>query len=101
MIIPTSNVQHLMLRHDVVEASEAGQFHIYPVQSVDQAITILTGLPAGERDDEENFAEGSINYLVEARLIELAETQRAFGSPSENAEAGKKAEDTGESGEEE
>ena len=101
VIIPTSNVQHLMLRHDVVEASEAGQFHIYPVQSVDQAITILTGLPAGERDDEENFAEGSINYLVEARLIELAETQRAFGSPSENAEAGKKAEDTGESGEEE
>jgi lon-related putative ATP-dependent protease len=97
VIIPVSNVQHLMLRRDVVEASEAGQFHIYPVQTVDQAITILTGLPAGERDDEKDFPEGSINYLVEDRLIELAETQRAFGSPPEEAE--EKAENTEESGE--
>jgi lon-related putative ATP-dependent protease len=93
VIIPTSNAQHLMLRQDVVEASEAGQFHIYPVQSVDQAITILTGLPAGERDDEKNFPEGSINYLVEVRLIELAETQRAFSSSSEGAEDGEKKAD--------
>jgi hypothetical protein len=69
------------------------------VQSVDQAITILTGLPAGERDDEGSFVEGSINYLVEARLIELAETQRAFGSPAEAAEEKKIAENTGESSE--
>jgi lon-related putative ATP-dependent protease len=97
VIIPTSNVQHLMLRKDVVEASEAGQFHVYPVQNVDQAITILTGLPTGERDDEGKFAEGSINYLVEARLIELAETQRAFSSPAETAEDEETVENTGES----
>jgi lon-related putative ATP-dependent protease len=106
VIIPTSNVQHLMLRQDVVEASEAGQFHIYPVWNVDQAITLLTGLPAGERDEEGGFPAGSINYLVEARLIELAETQRDFGSPPEKADKGEeegenKAENAGEGGKEE
>jgi len=81
VIIPISNVRHLMLRQDVVEAVEAGQFHVYPVQTVDQAAELLTGIPAGERDEEGNFPEGSINQLVEARLIELAEKQRAFAAP--------------------
>lgn len=82
VIIPAANVQHLMLREDVVRAAEAGLFHIYPVETVDQAIELLTGLPAGERDAEGNFPPGSINYLVEARLIELAEKQRRFSAPS-------------------
>ncbi len=86
VIIPASNVQHLMLRQDVVEAVEAGQFHIYPVQTVDQAMELLTGIPAGEQDEEGNFPEGSINQRVEARLIELAEKQRAFSAPHEEAE---------------
>jgi len=84
VIIPVANVRHLMLRQDVAEAAEAGQFHIYPVQTVDQAIELLTGIPAGEWDEEGNFPEGSINQLVEVRLVELAEKQRAFGaSPKE------------------
>jgi lon-related putative ATP-dependent protease len=86
VIIPTSNVQHLMLRRDVVEAVEAGQFHIYPMRTVDEAIELLTGIPAGERDAEGNFPEGSINQLVEARLVELAEKQRAFSAPAKGAE---------------
>jgi len=81
VIIPAANVQHLMLRQDVVEAVEARQFHIYPVQTVDQGIELLTGIRAGEQDEEGNFPEGSINQLVEARLIELAEKQRAFAAP--------------------
>jgi lon-related putative ATP-dependent protease len=83
VIIPASNVRHLMLRQDVVEAAEAGKFHVYPVQTVDQALELLTGIPAGERDAEGNFADGSINQRVEARLIELAEKQRDFSSPPE------------------
>jgi lon-related putative ATP-dependent protease len=83
VIIPVSNVQHLMLRHDVVEAVQAGQFQIYPMETVGQAIELLTGTPAGERDEEGNFPEGSINQRVEARLIELAERQRAFAAPPE------------------
>jgi len=81
VIIPASNVQHLMLRQDVVEAVESGQFHVYPVRTVDQAIELLTGVPAGERDEEGNFPEASVNQRVEARLIELAEKQRAFSAP--------------------
>jgi len=85
VVIPESNVKHLMLRQDVVEAAEAGQFHIYPVQTVNQAMELLTGIPAGERDAEGDFPEGSINQRVEARLIELAERQRDFATPPEQA----------------
>jgi len=84
-IIPVANVQHLMLRQDVVEAVEADQFHVYPVQTVDQGIELLTGVPAGELDEEGNFPEGSMNQLVEARLIELAERQRDFAAPGGGA----------------
>ena len=92
VIIPASNVQHLMLRQDVVEAVEAGQFHVYPVRTVNQAIELLTGVPAGERDEEGNFPAGSINQLVEARLIELTEKQRAFSAPPQEEEEGGGAE---------
>jgi lon-related putative ATP-dependent protease len=80
VLIPASNVQHLMLRQDVVEAVEAGRFHIYPVETVDQGIEILTGLSAGEPDEAGKYPEGTINYRVEKRLAELAEKRQAFGS---------------------
>jgi len=81
VLIPASNVQHLMLRRDVVKAVEAGQFHIYPVETIDQGIEILTGVEAGDRDRQGNFPEGSINHRVEARLIDLAEKRRAESQP--------------------
>jgi predicted ATP-dependent protease len=98
VIIPASNVQHLMLRHDVVEAVQAGQFHVYPMRTVDDAIELLTGVPAGERDAEGSFPEGGINQRVEARLIELAEKQRAFTAPPKEAPQEEKApqDETGE-----
>jgi len=86
VIIPVSNVQHLMLRHDVVDAVQAGQFHIYPMRTVDEALELLTGIPAGERDEEGNFSAGSVNQLVETRLRELAEKQRAFSAPPQESE---------------
>lgn len=76
VIIPASNVQHLMLRRDVVEAAEAGRFHVYAVETVDQAVELLMGIPAGKRDAKGNFAKGSINYLVEKQLIEWDKKQR-------------------------
>lgn len=90
VIIPTTNVKHLMLRQDVVEAAEAGQFHIYPIETVDQAIELLTDIPAGERDAEGNFSEGSINQRVEARLIELAEKQQDSATSPEKVKEGAK-----------
>jgi lon-related putative ATP-dependent protease len=85
VLIPASNVQHLMLRQDVVQAVEAGQFHIYPVQTVDEGIEILTGVPAGAPDEEGEYSPGSLNDQVKKRLAELAVKRKAFG-PSQEKE---------------
>jgi predicted ATP-dependent protease len=76
VIIPASNVPHLMLRNDVVEAVRAGKFTIHAVETIDQGIEILAGVPAGKRDSAGKFPEGSVNQRVEARLIEFAEKRR-------------------------
>jgi len=78
VIIPHQNVDELMLRHDVVEAVEAGQFHIWPVQTVDQGLEILTGNPAGVAEKNGEYPQGTINNRVNARLLELAEKNRHF-----------------------
>jgi len=80
VLIPAANVPHLMLRQDVVEAVAAGLFQVYPVETIDQGIELLTGVPAGQRDGAGTFPEGSLNQRVEARLRDLAEKQRAFGA---------------------
>ncbi len=83
VLIPQGNVKNLMLKQEVIDAVQAGQFHIYPVTHVDQGIEILTGIPAGERDEEGNYPEGSINQRVEARLAELAEKRAHFSHEEE------------------
>ena len=81
VLIPTANVKHLMLREDVVTAVANTQFHIYPIDHIDQGIEILTGIPAGERDDAGEYKDESVNGRVESRLIQLAEAQRAHTQP--------------------
>lgn len=76
VIMPASNVEHLVLREDVIEAIENEEFFLYPVKTVDQAISLLTGIEAGERDSEGNFPEDSVNYKVEQRLLEMAELKQ-------------------------
>lgn len=78
VLIPASNVKHLMLRHDVVQAATDGKFHIYPIETVDQAMEILTGISAGEPDAQGNLPQESINYLVATRLFELSVIRQAF-----------------------
>ncbi len=78
VIIPKANVKNLMLRRDVVEAAERGVFAVYAVDTVDQALELLMGLPAGERDAAGAFPEGSVNGLVEARLKEMGEIVKAM-----------------------
>jgi lon-related putative ATP-dependent protease len=80
VIIPKANVVHLMLRHDVVEAAGQGKFHIYPVDTVEQALELLTGLDAGKRDKDGKFPEGTINALVQNRLDELNHLQQEFAA---------------------
>lgn len=78
VLIPKSNVDHLMLRQDVVEAAEAGEFRVIPVETIDEGIAILTGTPAGARGDDGAFPADSINGLVEARLRAFAENRREY-----------------------
>jgi predicted ATP-dependent protease len=78
VMIPASNTRHLMLREDVVAAVEAGSFHIYAVETIDQGIELLTGREAGVRDAAGRFPENSINGLVEQRLTLFAGQARAF-----------------------
>jgi len=87
VLIPAANVKHLMLRTEVVEAVSAGQFQVYPVETIDQGIELLTGLPAGERDENGCFPEGTFNHRVETRLIALAETWRSFAESAPGAES--------------
>ena len=93
VLIPVANVKHLMLRKDVVEAVRAKQFQVYPVAHADQALSLLTGLPAGEMDGKGVFEEGSVNRKICDRLMDLAERRRAFGKSDakegEPADAGK------------
>jgi predicted ATP-dependent protease len=80
VLIPASNVAHLMLRSDVVEAAAAGRFHIYAVETVDQALELLTGLAVGTPS-----TEGSLNQRVARRLAHLAELRRKYARKDEPA----------------
>jgi lon-related putative ATP-dependent protease len=83
VLVPASNIRHLMLREDVVQACEQGLFHVYPVTHVDEGIELLTGMPAGERGEDGRFPEGSLNQRVDERLIVLAELARAYAQVPE------------------
>ena len=86
VIIPHQNVRNLMLREDVVDAVRQGQFHIYSVTTVDEGMEVLTGVAAGEREPDGSYPEGTVNYLVDRRLDELAEGLKGFyreGGPNE------------------
>jgi len=82
VLIPQSNVQHLMLRRDVIEACAAGQFAVYPVATINEGIALLTGTAAGERGPDGIYPEGSINRRVEERLRSFASIRRDFGRPN-------------------
>ena len=73
-------MKNLMLRQDVVEAVQSGKFQVHAVETVDDAIELLTGKPAGARAQDGRFPDGSINALVDARLASFAETARSFFS---------------------
>jgi predicted ATP-dependent protease len=81
VMLPRSNLRHLVLRPDVTRAIADGRFHLYAISNVAEGIEVLTGLPAGSRDSSGRFPAGSVFGRVERRLIELAELLR-------NAEAG-------------
>ncbi len=80
MLIPQANVKHLMLRADVVEAVRNGQFHIYPIETIDQGIEVLSGVEAGQPDDTGAYPLGSVNRAVAKCLADFAIKALAFSA---------------------
>ena len=77
VVIPESNVKNLMLKEEVVDAIRDGKFSIYPVKTIDEGIEALTGVPTGEKIDDE-WTPGSINEKVQKRLDELAKIAKEY-----------------------
>ncbi|MBQ7608557.1 MAG: AAA family ATPase [Desulfovibrionaceae bacterium] len=79
VLIPSDNVDHLMLAPNVLEAVENGRFFIYPVQTIEEALFLLTGLSAGKQRTNGSYTEGSLYARVDHRLQLLGEyAQNAF-----------------------
>ncbi len=89
VLIPASNVKNLMLRADVIEAVQTGTFHIYPVRTINEGIELLTGVEAGEQDEEGRYPEGTINARVQARLETLAEQRAKYSRANGGGQADK------------
>ncbi len=83
VIIPATNVKHLMLRWDVVHAAQSGQFHIYAVTTADEALELLTGMEAGVPDKQGVYPLESFNGQVEAELMQFTSLRKDFNNKSE------------------
>jgi U3 small nucleolar ribonucleoprotein component len=77
-----------MLRDDVVQAVEEGKFHVYPIETIDQGIELLTDMPAGEPDAEGIYPEDTLNGKVQARLVKFADTADSDGSEADEESTG-------------
>ena len=88
VMIPKQNTLHLMLNREVLEAVENGKFNIWAVETIGQGIEVLSGVPVGEKDENGDFPEGSINHLVRSRLHEwtkkTASLNKDYGENEDN-----------------
>jgi predicted ATP-dependent protease len=83
VLMPSANIKHLMLRQDIVDAATEGQFHVYAINNIDEAIERLTNVKAGVRGKDGHFPDNSINARVEKQLIELAHLRQRFSQDSQ------------------
>ncbi len=84
VIIPASNVDHLMLHEDVVTAVAEGKFHVWPITTIDEGVELLSGMPAGTRSKDGSYPQGTVHHIVQARLLELAEALSNFGNGNDD-----------------
>ena len=78
VIIPIQNVRNLHLPDEIIESVKNGDFHIYAINTIDEGIELLTGVPAGKKNKDGTFPAGSINYLVYEKLKSYAEKSKLF-----------------------
>ncbi|OQK18251.1 ATP-dependent protease [Methyloprofundus sedimenti] len=89
VIIPASNIKYLMLRWDVVHAAKAGQFAIYAVETVDEALQYLSDMDAGTCNDKGDFPEHSFNGKVQQQLLTFNTIQQQIRATENTHDAGK------------
>ena len=82
VILPKDNITHILLRDEVLEAVRAGQFHIYPVEHITEAMEILTGVPSGRLRKDATYSRGSLYQLADKRLKELGTISSGFKKKS-------------------
>lgn len=80
VIIPKSNIKHLMLRDNVVTAVKEKQFTVFAVETIDEVMELLTGKMAGEADETGQFPADSINGLVQNQLMEMNRKHKEFAN---------------------
>ncbi len=78
VMIPYQNLRNLMLREEVVDAVREGRFHVYAAKTIDEGLEILTGIPAGEKRADGSYPEGTINFLVQTQLRDMAEKLKGY-----------------------
>ncbi|WP_305908855.1 ATP-binding protein [Methylomarinum sp. Ch1-1] len=84
VIIPASNIKYLMLRWDVVHAAKSGQFHIYAVETVNEALEYLTDMETGERNEQGEFPKDSFNAKVQEQLQHFTTLKQQFGKENKS-----------------
>ncbi|HEX9883954.1 MAG TPA: AAA family ATPase [Desulfobaccales bacterium] len=86
VIIPKANVQDLMLKKEVVDAVQDGKFHIWAVGHADEALELLTGMPAGQRRPDGTFEPDTLNAKVDQKLRQMMELARELMKEKEEKE---------------
>ncbi len=83
VIIPKKNIKNLMLKKEVIESVKEGKFHIWPIETVEEGIEILTGMKAGKLQPDGTYPEGTLFRKVDDRLKEFARIASEFGKEEE------------------
>lgn len=78
VVMPAANTQHLMLEQRVIDAVKRGTFHIYAISTIDEALTLLTGLPAGEPNEQDEYPADSVNGKVMAKIETWIQVAQKF-----------------------
>ncbi|MGH7843760.1 MAG: S16 family serine protease, partial [Candidatus Binatia bacterium] len=94
VLVPRSNLRNLMLRRDLVAAAQEDKFHIYAASSIDEGIEVLTGIPAGLRDENGRYPATSINGRVETRLQDYAAKLKRWTEKEARDSSAKRTEDS-------
>jgi predicted ATP-dependent protease len=83
-MIPAKNVRNLMLDQEIVDAVKEGKFNVWPVSTIEEGIAILTGMEAGQLQEDGAYPEGTLFRKVDDRLKKISEIVREFGKDPEN-----------------